>query len=159
MKKTFLIFAAVMILASCDSIIYPKNIEVGCNKSKIVFWDETLSKEECVGLRAVGGITVTSYNGVPVNWDNWTPFYLPPGKIILTIDLDYKVPYGYNSYLSIKGTNLPFECTYNAGEVRYLRPSVKDKMPIIEIASPYDEFPSEQKVIYQFPEREKIILE
>jgi hypothetical protein len=65
------VLLAALVFASCASTHY---------------WDKNLPPEESVLLTIPDWeITVTSYNGMPVDWGRNISVYLPPGEIVLTM--------------------------------------------------------------------------
>jgi hypothetical protein len=88
MKKKLTILAAVLgaalVFAACMS--YP--IKAENYTSNIVYWDENLPREESVELALFSaGLTVTSYNGIPVDWGKKPLVFLPPGPTVFTLNL------------------------------------------------------------------------
>ena len=122
MRKILFFFAIGALFISCQTL--PPNPEKYATKT--VFWDESMSKEQCVGLAIQPGLTITSYNGIPVKWEKGTMVYLPPGKINLILDVNYST--GNKGY---QGKNWPFQWDFNAGEQRYLMGWEKDGEPVI----------------------------
>jgi hypothetical protein len=88
MKKGFCIMAALCAaLVSVSCVSYPINAER--YTQNIRYWDESAPKEESVELFIRRGMTVTSYNGIPVDWGQNVLVYLPPGEVFFTVDLDF----------------------------------------------------------------------
>ena len=124
MRKMLFFFAMSLIFMSCLS--YPENPERYAHN--IIIWDESLSKEQSIGIFITTGLTVTSYNGISVNWGKNTLIYLPPGTVNLLIDANYQT-----TSTGISGRNWPFQWTFNAGERRYLTGWVVDGEPVIHV--------------------------
>jgi hypothetical protein len=90
MKKKLTILAAIAVLGAAPVFVactsYP--IKAENYTSNIVYWDENLPREESVELLlAQEGFTVTSYNGVPVDWGKKPLVFLPPGPTVFTLSL------------------------------------------------------------------------
>ena len=124
MRKMLFFAAMTLILMSCLS--YPENPERVARN--IIIWDESLPKEQSIGLFINEGLTVTSYNGISVNWVQFTLVYLPPGAVNLRIDANYQT-----GSRGISGRNWPFQWTFNAGERRYLTGWIVDGEPVIYV--------------------------
>jgi hypothetical protein len=100
-KKFFVVIAvlgAALVFASCYS--YPIKAE---NYTKnIVYWDESLPREESVELAFMADhLTVTSYNGIAVDWGKKPLVFLPPGPTVFTVKIDADVGYTHYSGESI----------------------------------------------------------
>jgi hypothetical protein len=88
---------------------YPMNIEKFANK--VIVWDETVPKEESAGLFISPTVNVTAYNGISVDWKNYSAVYLPPGKATLTVNLLYSP---WSPVINKK--DVPFEWTFQTGD-------------------------------------------
>ena len=151
MKKLFVLFAAVLIFGSCMS--YPKNPET--HAKKIIFWDDTMSKEQCAAVFIEKGLEVTSYNGISVNWgSNNVLVYLPPGQVTFLFTASYD--YGYTRY---SGKNVPFQWNFNAGDIRYLRGWERDGGPAILVIDPNDTTKWTEQNVYKIPRGGRTVLE
>jgi hypothetical protein len=156
MKKIFVIMAfaiaVALLFASCETL--PQNPE--SYAGIILFWDESLPKEESVGLLLSSGMKVTSYNGIPVEWgkngytSSLTMVYLPPGTVNFTLDLYYTVG---NTIVSMN--DAPFEWTFSAGDRYYLYAWWRDDGPAILVINSEDRFSAydERHAAYKLPRR------
>jgi hypothetical protein len=150
MKKIIIILCVVIALSSCSN--YPKNIE--SLTKNIIFWDETMSKEQCIGIYIVRGLSVTSYNGISVTWGTNVVLYLPPGRTTLTFDANYY--YGNTRYY---GKDVPFQWTFNAGETRYLQGWARDGSPVILVVDPNDSTRYYEQEAYKIPSGGRTVLQ
>ncbi|MDR3173559.1 MAG: hypothetical protein LBU19_04850 [Treponema sp.] len=161
----------VLLFASCFS--YP--IVGEKHTSNIHYWDENLPREESVelgfGFLGVGGddLTVTSYNGIPVDWGRKPLVFLPPGETVFTVD--YSIAVGGNTLHN--GSSI-FAWNFKAGDrfillgavkvgdkiiqVRAGGPTKEDRLGIIlwdmDVKKDWDEYD-----FVPFPAPEKTILE
>ena len=152
MKKIILIlFAAALILASCQTL--PPLTE--SRVKTVLVWDETLPKEQSVGLAIQYGLTVTSYNGISVKWEAGTMVYLPPGIVNFTFDASYQV-----GYTIINGSNWPFEWNFAAGDRRYLMPWMLESDPVILVINGEDKIKFYEQPSYRVPiQRGRAVLQ
>jgi hypothetical protein len=67
-------------------VSYPFNAEK--HTQNIVYWDESLPREDSVELLFTDGIIVTSYNGIPVDWGKKPLVFLPPGETVIAMDFN-----------------------------------------------------------------------
>ena len=157
----FFIFVAVLLFESCESMYYAENPEKHAKTT--VFWDENLPKEHCLGLFIHEGLTVTSYNGVPVNWGKNTMAYLPPGTVNLLMDAHYMTGvYDSNGNMIIyNGKNWPFQWTFNAGDVYLLRGWADDiDTPVIKVVNSKEKIDWRDQASYRVPlQKGPIILQ
>ena len=149
MKKFLMICTAVLILVSCVS--HPKNLET--NAKDIIFWDESITKEQCAGVYITDGLTVTSYNGAPVNWGPDVLLYLPPGEVNFTFAADYD--YGYSHF---SGEDIPFKWLFGAGEGRYIRGGYRGNNAVLFVIDPNNKAKWYNQSAYEIP-RQRIILQ
>jgi hypothetical protein len=55
-----------------------------------VIWDDTLTIEQGVELKlGYGQFTVTSYNGIDVDWKKGAVVFLPPGETVFTVVVNF----------------------------------------------------------------------
>ncbi|MDR2020208.1 MAG: hypothetical protein LBQ14_05505 [Treponema sp.] len=73
---------------------------MACTSAPIVF-DPALLQEEQTVLYINKGITVTSYNGIPVQWKKMTAIFLPAGNTELVFDVKAKVFVGRRGVLGV----------------------------------------------------------
>ena len=156
MKKIFFIIPVILIFASC--VAFDPNIEK--QAKNVVIVEKNLPKEQSVGLFISYGMTVTNYNGTPVNWGYKTAVYLPPGRILLVADITIETLSPDGRYRQrYNGENMPFLWTFNAGERRYLQPHVNiENEPVIFVVNPEDKSPFNEHPAYQFPKGGSTIL-
>jgi hypothetical protein len=153
-KRLFVGIIAVsvaLVFVSCYS--YPLKAE---NYAKnIVYWDEDLPREESVELLlAQDGLTVTSYNGIAVDWGKKPLVFLPPGPTVFTVELT-NLDTGY----TLLSGNSIFAWDFKAGDRFNLRGWARDgkygillwDMQVKKDFADMDFFP--------FPEPEKTVLE
>ena len=150
MRKIIVFLIPALVLVSCTSFPDPEKYA-----NKAIYWDENMPKEECAGLVIAKGLTVTSYNGVPVDWGNKAIVYLPPGTINLVMDASYDTGSTHFS-----GKNWPFQWTFNAGDRRFLYGWIRDSAPVILVIDHNDKTPWYDQPAYRVPLREgPLILE
>ncbi|MDR1419407.1 MAG: hypothetical protein LBI86_03450 [Treponema sp.] len=106
-KVLFLTSAcAALFLASC--------------KTEPVIFNPDLPKDQQTSLYIMEGLTVVSYNGIPVNWKNKTDIFLPAGDMELIFDVNSKMSFMVTPTNSITytftGTNVPFNYRFEAGK-------------------------------------------
>ncbi|MDR1388559.1 MAG: hypothetical protein LBJ31_01090 [Treponema sp.] len=150
-KRSFVIAAvilAAMVLGSCYS--YPINVDrLTSNKQ---YWDNDLPREQSVELYILYGLKPTSYNGVEVNWGAKPDVFLPPGRAVLTLDLNFT--YYYTNY---KGNNV-FVWDFKAGDRYMLYGWERDGKPGVMLFDMDVKKNEEDQYFFPFPES-KIILE
>ena len=168
---------AALVFSSCMS-----TLTMLSNPEKYItnlrYWDENLPKEESVelafphigyGNRSVG-LTVTSYNGIPVNWSGDIIVFLPPGETVLTVDfyIDSSITnpsalVGTGSaytrvYLKSRGSSI-FTRNFKAGDRFSLFPELRNGKPGVVLLDMGVKKKPEEYEFVPFPEPGKIILE
>ncbi|MDR2211223.1 MAG: hypothetical protein LBO65_07170 [Spirochaetaceae bacterium] len=147
---SILAVTAALMLDSCMS--YPVDIER--NAGEVLVWDETLPKEQSVGLSIPQFVRVTSYNGISVDWRTGKVVYLPPGKINLTITLMDRNSWG----AFVWKEDLPFEWTFRAGDRYTLRDRTEwGLFPGLTLQNMNEKLAWEDQITYRFPSP-KIVL-
>ncbi|MDR0638736.1 MAG: hypothetical protein LBG27_07545 [Spirochaetaceae bacterium] len=142
------------VFASCFS--YPIDPQRFTNN--IHYWDESVPKEESIELYIGQGLTVTSYNGIPVDWGKTPVVYLPPGEVVFTLELDF---YAINN-TTYSGNSI-FVWNFKAGDrfwlVAMLQGMKQDGKPGIglmnlDVKQKYEEYD-----FFPFPESGRRVLE
>jgi hypothetical protein len=159
MKKQLTILAvilgAALVFAACASTTYPINTEK--YTGNVVYWDENLPREESVELLLFStGLTVTSYNGVPVNWGEKPRVFLPSGPAVFTLDLNrLDVVSVYMTGSTI------FVWDFKAGDRFSVTGWTRDKKPGLMLLSLNEKKELNEQDFYPFPELEpeKTVLE
>ena len=139
MRKVLLLLTIGIVFLSCSStpsdLSKSSTATASSNVSKyerqakrIILWDESMPKEQCTCLIIMRGLTVTSYNGIPVNWEWGSMLYIPPGTINLIFDANY---FFYN--VNYVGKNWPFQWNFKAGEIHSLGGWAKGLDPVIVV--------------------------
>ena len=140
-----IVFLIPFIFVSCTTL--PQNIE--SFSRRIVHWDESVPKEQSVGLFLDQGLNVTLYNGISVDWPGRTVVYLPPGTVNFVMDVNY-----HHGNRQISGRDWPFQWAFNAGDRYYLMGYMENNAPVIKVADPNDKTPWYEQASYQVPLRQ-----
>jgi hypothetical protein len=125
-KGLFAVYAALL-FASCYS--YPIRAD---NRTKnIVYWDENLPREESVELAFLADhLTVTSYNGISVDWGKKPLVFLPPGPTFFTVDIHAEFDFGMST--TRYTGNSVFIWDFKAGDRYLIQVGVRELEPGVE---------------------------
>ncbi|MDR1308087.1 MAG: hypothetical protein LBK74_11005 [Treponema sp.] len=155
LRNILTVLAAGVVLALLFTSCFSYPVKAENFTQNIVYWDENLPREESVELAFFApGLTVTSYNGIPVEWGKKPLVFLPPGPAAFTVDLARFDTTG----VLLNGSSA-FVWNFKAGDRYSIQGGTRNGKPGILLWNLEVKTKTEDMDFFPFPEPGKTVLE